>query len=235
MKYSFDAPFDSSIFASAAPTAEQLELINQYTPANLPPLTAEELVVCHFVAADNLVNRGKGKWHPSAMRELADLMPGLPFTLDHDWDEVGKTQGIIFESWVGEYEFAPNWAISRAGNDTVNRAIVAQEKYLTVECLTYFPVRSEFVEGIRLGLFNGVSMGGFSYADILCPICETPFEDKHCPHYVPSPWGDTDDDETAPYYIRFGVLDLLELSQVLAPNLPAAGIVRRYQAQAFNR
>lgn len=233
MEYTFDNPLNPEAFASARPTEEQLALINQYTPANLPPVTADEVIVIHFVAADNLVNRGKGKWHISAMSELTDLLPGLPFTLDHDWDEVGKTQGIVFEAWAGKYAEAPSWALDRAGNRELNQKIVAAEGYLTVECNVYFPLRSEFVEGLRLGLFNGVSMGGFTYTDILCPLCDDSFNSKHCPHYAPSPWDDFGDEETAPYYIRYEVTDLLELSQVLAPNLPAAGLVRRYQAPAF--
>ncbi|MBD2005627.1 MULTISPECIES: hypothetical protein [Cyanophyceae] len=218
--------------SSAHPTAQQLELINRYTSAVLEPLEAHEVITIPFIAADNLLNRGLGKWAADDMDAIALLLPGLPFTLDHDWGDVAKTQGLIYDARVVKSPEAPAWAVNRAGNFDQNRRIVAKEGFIQTVCDVAFPAVSQIVQGLRFGFLGAVSMGGFQYKDHACPICNSSFEDKHCPHYLPDPmWGlvAESDNNVAPYYIRRGIYDLLELSQVLGPNLPAAGAIRRHQ------
>lgn len=211
------------------PSPEQLSRINQYTPANLPELTAEEIVWTSIVVADNLLNRGLGKWSSEDMPRIVDLLPGLPFTLDHDWDEVSKTQGIIFDSELKTADEAPADVLGAAGNLYWNNQIVEKEGFTQAIAHVAFPASSAAVTGLKFGLLNTVSMGGFRFTDILCPLCSTSFEDKHCPHYVPDPWYSTDDENFAPFYVRYGVNDLGEVSFVEIPNLPGAGVIKRYQ------
>lgn len=209
-------------------TSEQLVLINRYTPASMPPVEAEEVVSVTFIATDNLLTRSLGKWSEEDLDAIARLLPGLPFTLDHDWSDVAKSQGIVYDARVIRSTTAPAGAMDRAGNSSQNQEIVKREGYITVEADVAFPVTSPVLSGLKFGLIGNVSLGGFVYSDVLCPICKTSFDDKHCPHYVPDRgWGAESDENVAPYFIRQGVYDLGELSIVLIPNIPAAGVVKK--------
>ena len=99
---------------------------------------------------------------------------------------------------------------------------------MMVEADVAFPVTSPVLSGLKFGLIGNVSLGGFVYSDVFCPSCRTSFDDKHCPHYVPDRgWTAESDENFAPYFIRQGVYDLGELSIVLIPNIPAAGVVKK--------
>lgn len=225
-----DTPADAPAILGSA-SAEQLEKINRFTPVQLPPLEAHEVCVVSFVGADNLLNRGLGKWIEADLAVLTKLLPGLPFTLDHDWGEVAKGQGLIFDARMLKSQSAPQDALNQAGNFDVNRQVVAKEGHVQVEFDVSFPMRSAALEGLRFGWLGAVSMGGFNYKDIVCPLCQTSFDDKHCPHYAPDPsWGltaDVGEGKVAPYYIRSQVFDLGEVSLVLIANLPKARVRRR--------
>lgn len=212
------------------PTLEQLALINRFTPVRMPDLTAEEVVTIPFTATDNLLTRSLGKWAAADLATLARLLPGLPFTLDHDWSDVSKSQGLVYDARVIKADTAPDEIVSAAGNYRSNSQIIKQEGYLTCECDVAFPNTSAIVSALKFGMLGKVSLGGFVYEDTLCPLCETSFLDKHCPHFLPEPfWSEPDggDGNIAPYFIRSGVYDLGELSSVLIPNIFGAGVVRK--------
>ena len=196
---------------------EAIEKVNWLTPAQLEPLRPEEIVILTFIGADNLLNRGLGKWDVNDLPKLAALLPGLPLTLDHDWDQVSKVQGVIFEARV-VHERVPvinpdhwtkpdltysqdgrNYAvfttkkdklapIARAGNFEWNRRIVAEEGYQTCEFDVAFPANSPALQGLRFGQLSSISLGGFNYKDHICPLCKTSFSDERCPHFIPEAW-----------------------------------------------
>lgn len=212
------------------PTPEQLEKINQYVPANMDAFEASELVVLEFIATDNLLNRALGKWGKEELPKLADLLRGLPLTLDHNWREVDEVQGVCFDAEVRTYQTAPDWAINQADNADLNRSIATSEGYLQCIAMCAVMIDSPMLPPLRLGGVGKVSLGGFDYKTHVCPLCKISFEDDRCPHGMPDPWwGITSKTNpmVAPYYIRAGVFDLGELSVVLIPNMPAAGIINR--------
>lgn len=221
---------DARGLATASLSSDQLKLINQFTPEQLEPLQAEEIEIISFIGADNLINRGLGKWGTDELATLAKLLPGLPFTLDHDWGDVSKTQGIIFDARVNKFGVAPEPILTAAGNFDWNRRIVAEEGYITCEFDVAIPSSSPALGGLRFGQLNTVSLGGFNYRDHICPLCKASFSDERCPHLIPEVWmGWTVDTDKrfAPYYVRSGVYDLGEASLVTIPNLPGAGVRRR--------
>jgi hypothetical protein len=212
------------------PTPEQLEKINSYTPDNMEPLEAIEVGVVQIIATDNLLNRSWGKWGVEELPKLAALLPGLPYILNHDWNKVEGSQGLIFDARVEKYENAPDYILKAANNGAMNREIFAKEKYQALITDVAFPIKSPALEMTRFGMLQRVSLGGFMYTKQVCPLCNISFSDEECPHFPPEPmWGLTPqyDPRVAPYYIRAGVYDLGELSAVIIPNIPGAAVVNR--------
>ncbi len=209
------------------PNSTQLKTLNLLQPRDTEPLTADEIALVEFVAADNLVNRSSSKWHISALPELADLLPGLNLMLDHDWDEVQKNQGIVIDAWIDKADSAPIELIEAAGNGVANRQIVAAEGYQAIHIDVAMRINSPLMDALRYCEVQFLSQGGFDYKDIWCPICDHSYFDKHCPHMLPDCWGyyDDDEEETMPYFERKSIVDLGEISLVTIPNLPGARVV----------
>jgi hypothetical protein len=207
------------------PDKNQLSKIKKYLPSGTV-IDAEELVYCTFIATDNLVSRRLSKWGIDELEPLANLLLGLPFTLNHEWGEVEESQGFIFDARIIEEDAPPTDILNAAGNGDNNRQIVKNEGYCYIECDVCFPAYSPIISGIKYGIFKYVSLGGFVYEDHVCPICECSFDDKRCSHYLPGDWtmNTSDRMNTAPYYIRSSVYDLGELSLVLIPNIPGAKV-----------
>lgn len=218
----------------AHPTPEQLTKIHRFSPANTQPFEAEELAVFEFIATDNLVNRGLGKWGIEELPVLAEFLPGLPFTLNHDWDLVEKVQGLVFDAEVRKYDFSSisEWVLQGSNNAEYDKEIILEEGYNTLIAFVAFDLTSPVLSKMRLGSVGKVSLGGFAYKSHVCPNCNIVFDDERCPHGMPDPyWGMTikRNPMIAPYYIRSGVYDLGELSAVLIPNIRHAGLVTTYK------
>jgi len=209
-------------------TEQQLSKLNKFRPSNFPLIDNKEMVAVSFVVADNLINRSKGKWVEKdliKMTKMLDTM-GLPHILDHDWEEVEDVQGIIIEASLVKPE-PPTELVNALQNSELNRQIIKKEGFIQVIATVAFPVDSETIDRLRIGLGRAVSLGGFSFKDYVCPICNTSFSFKNCPHYIPDSWTEWDTDPAliAPYYIRDGLYDLGELSTVVIANLPGASLV----------
>jgi hypothetical protein len=207
-------------------TERQIAKVNQFIPVGFPPVDAEKLTVVQFVVADNLVNRGRSKWREKDLKILARMLDtmGVPHTSDHDWEDIEKTQGLVIAGNIVKNSTAPDNLISAAGNKGLNSEILKKEGFVQVVATVVFPIDSPIVQRLSVGIGRAVSLGGFAFKDYVCPICETSFTYKNCPHYIPEGWDvlGEDQDLVAPYYIRDGLYDLGELSSVLIANLPGA-------------
>lgn len=199
------------------PTPEELEKLRKFSNAE-----SHQVVVVEIIAADNLMNRSRGKWSKDSLQKLAALAPGITFTLDHDWENIGKVQGRVFDAAYLEPE-PPLEDLIKAGNFELNRWIVGEEGYGRVELKVAIPVDAPVLDSLWLGTTSYVSLGNFTIEDIWCPLCDRSFYDAACPHLIPSLY-DADTDITAPFYIRKGSKDLGEVSLVLIPNLPGARV-----------
>jgi hypothetical protein len=221
----------TTLASSIRPTERQLELINQYVPVGMEPLTADEVVVLPFVAANNLPTRNIGAWTEPDLYKMADLLPGLPSTTDHDWDNVVKVVGRVFEAEVQKSPTAPQEVLDQAGYYEINKQIVESDGFVQTLCNIYFEVDSPVIRGLRFGRLGEVSVGGFNFQTVQCPICGTSFMDDNCPHLIPSPWLDLENPEirklVAPYYERIGLVDLMEISLVTTPACPNAGVIQQ--------
>lgn len=215
-------------FKMGMPTDTQLTLINQFIPSGMSPMTASDVVTVPFVAADNLVNRSLDCWDVASLRMMAQLLPGLPMTLDHDWEDTSKEWGRIYNAEFVRSQTAPEGVIDRAGNGNRNRQIIAKNGFNQVIIEVFAPSDSPVIKALKQGHAGGVSTGGFQFKDYFCPSCDKSFHDKSCPHVPPMPWMEADDDDPdiAPYAVRVGLFDIGEASIVTIPNLPNAGILK---------
>jgi hypothetical protein len=208
------------------PDENQLLKIRQFLP-NGAEVSSSDFICYTFIVTDNLVSRGLSKWGINELDVIAELSLGNPFTLNHEWDEVENSQGFIFDARIVEEDTAPNDVLNAAGNGDNNRQIIAKEGYCYIECDVCFPFSSPVVSGIEYGVLKYVSLGGFIYEDHFCPLCNCSFRDKQCSHDDPSEinaYMASMSKDVAPYYIRYGVYDLSELSLVLIPNIPGAKV-----------
>lgn len=200
------------------PTPEEMEKIKKWSNAE-----PHQIVVIEITAADNLMNRSRGKWSLDSLRSLAMLAPGITLTLDHDWENISKVQGRVFDAEFESEEETPFEELTKAGNFDLNRWIVADEGYAKLELKAFISVDSPILESLWLGTISYVSLGQFTIEDIWCPLCDCSFYDDKCPHLIPSVH-ESDTELTAPFYIRKGSKDLGEVSLVLIPNLPGAKV-----------
>lgn len=209
-------------------TEQQLAKLNKFRPANFPLIADKQMVAVSFAVADNLVNRGKGKWVEKDLVKMTKMLDsmGLPHILNHNWEAVEDVQGIIIEAGLVKSE-PPTELVDILQNSELNRQIVKNEGFIQVIATVAFPADSAIVNKLKIGLGRAVSLGGFSFKDYVCPICNTSFSFKKCPHYIPDSWTEWDADPAlvAPYYIRDGLYDLGELSTVVIANLPGASLV----------
>ncbi len=202
------------------PDEKQYEKILQYLPLEMKPPESTDFAILTFVATDNLISRGLSKWDKDELPKIAKFIQGCPFTLDHEWGEVEEAQGLCFDAKVKKIE--PDMSlIDQCNNKEWNQKIVKDEGYLNVEVNVAFPILSPILNSLRYGCSGSVSLGGFVYQEIWCPLCNTPFDDENCPHFIPNPW-EKKYKETAPYYVRKNLIDLAELSLVLIPNFKNA-------------
>jgi len=200
------------------PTPEEMEKIKQFSNAE-----PHQIVVVEIMAADNLMNRSRGKWSLDSLRSLAMLAPGITLTLDHDWENISKVQGRVFSAEFESEEETPFEELTKAGNFDLNSWIVGDEGYAKLELKAIIPVDSPILESLWLGTISYVSLGNFTIEDLWCPLCDCSFYDAACPHLIPS-LVEPDTEITAPFYIRKGSKDLGEVSLVLIPNLPGAKV-----------
>lgn len=208
------------------PTADQLKKINQYVPSGFPALTADDVIVVSGIAADNLINRSYSKWGVDDLKAMAKLLVGKPTLFDHNsYDVQQQTWGRVFDAQFVNSLTAENELIDAIAQGVYNRKIIATEGFNQVFFQAYLVKSDETLGLISSGRASELSTGGFRFTDFWCPVCDTSIRNPKCPHYVRSPWSDSDDPEYAPYVERRGLFDLMEISLVSTPNIPGARLI----------
>lgn len=226
------------------PTAEQLAKINALTGRDTK---GAEWYVVPFRASDNLVSRSIRKWHPNILNQMQDQLVGRPLLVDHNWDEVQDSVGLIFDCKTATSTNCPESIWNQPGKADLNRSIIAKEGYKCLYAMVCVSSdMTNVIQGIESRRLNDCSTGGFlSSMRLICPNCtdekgrETTFTetDKNgdyvCPHMIPNQYSemyaDSDDDMELPYadYLELdGTFDGIELSLCNAGNLPAASVCR---------
>ena len=229
----------SLVTLAGTATPAQFAEISKYRPAGLAPRSPEDWMVLPIAAADNLVNRGYGRWTPAALQKITTMAAGIPLILEHEWSDPLKARGVVFAAAM--VTIPPTAALlshgllSGAGMMEANRAIAGVEGYQAVVMMAATPIvqdRLAFLDAVSSGAIASVSLGAFQLRseDYGCPICKTPFADARCPHLPPDgryylPGDHEGDLEVAPYYERLTTRDLGEVSFVNVPNLPKARII----------
>lgn len=204
----------------------------KFASADLEPPSAESLVCLRFIFADNLVGRSLKTWSTKALDSIAQRLPGMPFTLDHNWDEVDEVRGTIYDAVRMQFDTAPDKFINNYAKAD-NKAIIKRDGWQPVVGKVALRGDSDTLNQIAMGTGNKVSIGGFEVTDIWCPLCNCSFYDREiCTHVPPSPWYEGDEN-TAPYTIREDVCDMGEASLVLIPNAPSAGAITNDIASYF--
>jgi hypothetical protein len=207
-----------------SPSKEDLKLIEKYQPINADPVELDDTVVVTIIAADNMLDRSLARWNPANLEKLSKLPVGFPVLLDHRSDKVKETVGVVFDSGLVKYSQAPSYFTNTANNGSYNRQILKDEGYVGFVLKAALNAESDLVEQLNLGV-GWVSLG-YSYQDVMCPICKTSFYDQKCPHMIPMSWADQSDPNYAPWREKDAPVEIYEVSFVSEPNLPRAGIIR---------
>jgi hypothetical protein len=234
------------------PSESQLAAIKSYLHSG-DSTTAEDWFVFSAIASDNLISRSYRKWHLNMLTQIADGLKGRPFLLDHEWDDAEETVGFIFDSKLVKLSTPIMAAVNQPMKTAMNQAIVSLEGHHMVICsIAASPLKTK--SAVTGRTYQSVSTGGLMQAiKMICPNCSATYgrevtfteRDKNgkytCPHLVPSEWsyGRSQDDDRdvyedddfpppsyADYLILDGVFDGVELSAVVAGNLPYAQIIR---------
>lgn len=232
------------------PTDEQIVAINQHSP--LGDLSVDEVTTLAFYASNNLLWHSNGAWTVPALSEMGQLLIGRKFLLNHNWDESEKAQGKVYDYQLLYSQDAPDEAIYVAGMGEINKYITKRNGYARLILHAYFENGSQVLEDFRYGRLDDVSTGVLSSGldSYICPICserfgrDISFAEKDseglriCPHDIPTPlmlyfFGDDSEMNFAPFYYRSlkkaDGAHGIELSAVVSPDLPVAGIVSPYR------
>jgi hypothetical protein len=213
----------------------------KFASADLPAPAAENMVCMRFIFCDNLVGRSQMTWDKMALDSIAERLQGMPFTVNHDWDDVAEAHGVIFETRRLDLAAAPPKFTNNYA-EKLNKGIIKKDGWMPVVGKVAFELDADSEMGeqvaatlqrLAMGAGNKVSIGGFNVTDIWCPVCDCSFQDRTvCSHSIPHPWW-MDTDATAPYAIRKDVDDMGEASLVLIPNAPSAGAITNDIAEYF--
>lgn len=235
------------------PTDKQFAAISKFLDPD-HGTSAEDWFVVTLQASDNLVSRSIRSWHPNVLNQMAALFPGAPLILNHEWEDSNAAVGFIFNAYAEKTELPPA-ALTDGNRGPLNKKIADRQGFQRLMLQCAVPMSdSETVESIKKRKYNCVSTGGYmTKMRLICPDCsesygrEVTFTERDktgafvCPHLIPDMWhllyeGDDDygddkdnDDEMKPasYLVLDGIFDAVEVSLVVAGNLPLASVVRK--------
>jgi|LakMenEpi03Aug12_release.lakeMendotaPanAssembly.Ray.scaffolds.fasta_scaffold169764_2 hypothetical protein len=211
------------------PTAEELTAINAYCPMGADPWEASELLRFPMMASNNLIHGSLMAWDETALTTMVASYPGCPLMIDHEWDRCEKTFGMVYDALLYSLprvsEEGMRKLLSKSPNPSEDRAIIERDGYHQVLVFAFVEQSHPGASDVLYGRRANVSIGANFYGKSYCPICNTPYEDKHCEHYPPYMAGWVEEELLTPYYRRTGKIDSLECSFVFAGNCRQARIL----------
>jgi len=230
---------DVEIPGMGTPSADQLAKMQKFLPKGATPYSADEVVTVPFNASDNLISFSNGAWTVDSINEMAIALVGQKFILNHNWDDIGTSQGKIYDAQVITTASAPVDILQKGDNFDVNARIVAHNGYSKLILHTYFEAGSPIVNAIRFGRVDQVSTGLLCDLDgFVCPNCSEEeghnvnFNDEICSHDIPVPFllmiasmMPGENWNFADFYYRSSVTYGVELSAVVCANLSRCGVV----------
>lgn len=212
------------------PEPWQIDQINSFRPKGLPPLKAKDIVSVPMLASHNLLCYSNCVWDEDSLEAMAALYPGRPLNLNHEWEDVQKNVGVLFSAYAIATPDAPPHILNASTFSEVNQSIVAEHGFQFLLAYAAFPKDSPAIAAISNRHARDVSTGGITDGTWLCPVCDAEFFTDDCPHLPPHPmllwiYGEDEDVEFAPYYIRSGFHTAVEISLCVSGNLPGAEIL----------
>ncbi len=231
---------DVEIPGMGTPDADQLAKMQQFCPRGAAPYSADEVITVPFYASDNLLSFSNGAWTVDSLEEMAEVLIGKSFILDHDWDDISTSQGKIYDAQIITTANAPVDVLQVGDMFDINARIVAHNGYSRLILHVYFEATLPIVNAIRFGRVDQVSTGLLCDPDgYICPNCseeegqEIRFTDRTCPHDIPIPlllmladWMGDEEFNFADFYYRSGITHGVELSAIVCANLARCGVVR---------
>ncbi|MGD1938407.1 MAG: helix-turn-helix domain-containing protein [Cyanophyceae cyanobacterium] len=206
-------------------------------------LQEEDWYLCPILAADNLIDRTDQAFSPQAIADIVRRATHIPFITDHNLRTSSATFGVVINAttihipWGTFQESdALMGLIDLSGRGGEIQKIVRRDGFYGAIFQAAIPSSSPELRKIQLGMTNKVSISWFSHdhRELICPETNTPFTDEKCNYLPPQrPWlvpGETIDAwgerlSVASYAQWATVNDLVEVSLVGAPCLPAASIL----------
>lgn len=219
------------------PLPEDLESIKKVTGDD--SWQPDEWFVVPFRASDNLVSRSYKVWHDNVLQQMPSKLIGKNLIINHDWDDVRSSVGIIFDGFMSYDE--PDQ--ENYESDTVSQSnykIIQEKGYKCVYLLAAIHAsKPQEIMDIKTGRVSKCSTGSIlSDVSIICPHCSEEYgrevsffeidENSNyiCPHSIPGGYQVEEDELVADYAIWDGIFDGIELSLVVCGNLPGASVVR---------
>ena len=181
-------------------TADEQELaaINRHT---LRELSAEEVFTFSLAACDNQVDRDDERFSDATLHELAQMYPGKPVLLDHNWSAKDQS-GRVYAAEVREDE-------ARAG-----------VKRLILRCFVpRLEATKDFIEAIETGLKKECSVG-CAVKHRKCSICGEDYYES-CLHIRGQEYNGQ-----RCHVVLEGAADAYEVSMVAVPAQKEAGIIK---------
>ena len=181
-------------------TADEQELaaINRHT---LRELSAEEVFTFSLAACDNQIDRDDERFSDATLHELAQMYPGKPVLLDHNWSAKDQS-GRVYAAEVREDE-------TRAG-----------VKRLILRCFVpRLEATKDFIEAIETGLKKECSVG-CAVKHRKCSICGEDYHES-CLHIRGQEYNGQ-----RCHVVLEGAADAYEVSMVAVPAQKEAGIIK---------
>lgn len=181
-------------------TADEQELaaINRHT---LRELSAEEVFTFSLAACDNQIDRDDERFSDATLHELAQMYPGKPVLLDHNWSAKDQS-GRVYAAEVREDE-------ARAG-----------VKRLILRCFVpRLEATKDFIEAIETGLKKECSVG-CAVKHRKCSICGEDYYES-CLHIRGQEYNGQ-----RCHVVLEGAADAYEVSMVAVPAQKEAGIIK---------
>lgn len=181
-----------------------LDEINRYT---LRQLGAEEVFTFRLAACDNQIDRDNERFSDATLEQLAQLYPGKPVLLDHNWSAKDQTARIY-------------------GAQVQTDPVRAGVKRLILRC--YVPrlnTTRAYIEAIETGLKRECSVG-CAVERSLCSICGESYY-ENCLHLRGQEYNGQ-----MCHVILDGAADAYEVSMVAVPAQREAGVVKSVEDKA---